>query len=587
MKKLVSLLVMVCMVVGLCAGAFAYAPGAYSAGAAGMNGEVTVEVTFAEDKIDKVEVVSHSESAGISDPAIERIPAAIVDGQTLSIDAVSGATFTSNAILNAVADCVAQAGGDVEALKSAAPAGAVAGEKTQSEMETDVLVVGGGIAGLSAALTAAGTGVKVALIDKMPAVGGTTAISGGYLIAQGSKLYAADANEYDNLDGFISYWEERMAYSSAQSGYPDWARLRGVLGETGRTIDFLSENGVPWGEHVFVGFGPYPVAACNGGGANLVATMLDACVNKGVTVLTECKAQSLMVEDGEVVGALCETNDSIVTFKAKSVVLATGGISQNQELVAKYSPKISAAGVIPISAVSSTGDGLVMAIDAGAGVFDEFATAICATTVDPALGALADASGLTTAAQLGVNNKGERFASESALYYDALASDMIQDGNAPFWYIYDSANSDLSAVLESGAQAGCVAKGETVQELAGAMGVDAGALEATFARYAELVAAGNDEDLGKDKSLLVALEKAPYYAVKFYPTTFGSVGGVLTSEEGRVLRQDGSVLEGLYAAGEMSNRYFYNENYILAASLGLYATMGHRAGATAAADAAA
>ncbi len=161
---------------------------------------------------------------------------------------------------------------------------------------------------------------------------------------------------------------------------------------------------------------------------------------------------------------------------------------------------------------------------------------------------------------------------------------MIQDGNAPFWYIYDSSNADVTAILEQGAEAGVVAKGETIEELAGEMGVDAATLQATYDRYEELAAAGEDEDFNKPAENLVALETAPYYAVKFYPTTFGSQGGVLTDSEGRVLNDAGEVISGLYAAGEMSNRYYYNENYVLAASLGLYAVAGRLAGAAAAAD---
>ena len=196
---------------------------------------------------------------------------------------------------------------------------------------------------------------------------------------------------------------------------------------------------------------------------------------------------------------------------------------------------------------------------------------------------VADASKLTTNKQLGVNAKGERFASEAAVYFDALGSDMIQDGNAPFYYIYDSSDAEIAKILEQGATAGAVVKADTIEALAEGMKVDAATLKATYDRYQEQVAAGKDEDFGKAAENLTSLETAPYYAVVFYPTTFGSQGGVLTSETGQVLNQAKEAIPGLYAAGEMSNRYFYNENYVLAASLGLYATTGRIAGAAAAA----
>ena len=160
---------------------------------------------------------------------------------------------------------------------------------------------------------------------------------------------------------------------------------------------------------------------------------------------------------------------------------------------------------------------------------------------------------------------------------------MIQDGNAPFYYIYDSSDAEIAKILEQGATAGAVVKADTIEALAEGMKVDAATLKATYDRYQEQVAAGKDEDFGKAAENLTSLETAPYYAVVFYPTTFGSQGGVLTSETGQVLNQAKEAIPGLYAAGEMSNRYFYNENYVLAASLGLYATTGRIAGTAAAA----
>ena len=248
------------------------------------------------------------------------------------------------------------------------------------------------------------------------------------------------------------------------------------------------------------------------------------------------------------------------------------------------------AGLIPTSAVSLTGDGFLMALAAGAGTFDSFATPLFGNTVDPAFAAINPAAGsLTIYGQLGVNADGMRFGNEAASAgwdtMDYTASDMIQNGIAPFWYIYDSSDAAVAEILESGVADDVVARGETIEELALDMHVYTAALKSTFDAYNEAAAAGTDAAFNKPAAFLTALTKAPFYAVKVYPTTFGSAGGVTTTEQGLVTRQDGSVIPGLYAAGEMSNRYFYNENYILAASLSLYSTMGHRAGAAAAEDA--
>lgn len=457
---------------------------------------------------------------------------------------------------------------------------------TETTRETDVLVVGSGIAGLTAALSAAESGANVIVLEKQGVLGGTTAIAGGYLICVESEFFA-DSDFDDSLETFREYWDTRMSYSGAESGYPDEERWEEIVSKTGSTVDWLVENGVSFNEEVFTGFGAYPVAAHTSGGAGLVSDLQAACENAGVEIIAECKAESLIIdENGKVTGVNASNSDGSITFKAGSVVLATGGISQNADLVSQYSPKVAKAQTISFAASGSTGDGLLMALEAGAQPFDEFFTAIWATTVDPELtAAVSEASALTTNAQLGVNANGERFASEAAVYTDALGSDMIQDGNAPFYYIYDSSDEEITAVLEAGVEANVVLKGETIAELAEAMNVDADTLQATYDRYQSLAASGNDEDYGKAADLLVSLDAAPFYAVKFYPTTFGSMGGVETDLDGHVLDAEGNPIEGLFAAGEMSNRYYYNENYVLAASLGLYATTGRLTGAAAAAEA--
>lgn len=154
MKKILSILLCLVMALGLAVPAMAegYTAGTYTASADGNNGPVTVEVDFDENAITAVRVTEHAETAGICETPIERIPAAIVENQSLAVDTIAGATNTSNAILAAVADCVKQAGGDPEALKGAVES---APAVELEDMTTDVVVVGAGIAGLTAALTAA------------------------------------------------------------------------------------------------------------------------------------------------------------------------------------------------------------------------------------------------------------------------------------------------------------------------------------------------------------------------------------------------------------------------------------------------
>lgn len=591
MKKLFA--IALCLIMALSVlPALAATSGTYTGEGTGNNTEVkiAVEVTFADDAITEINVVSHEETPGISDPAFATIPDAVIAAQSLAVDTVSGATNTSKGLLAAIEDAAVKAGADVDALKAVAVE-TVEVEKTETEETTDILVIGAGVAGMSAALAARESGLEVTVIDKMAAVGGTTNLAGGILVSVNSDLFKDNRLESDSLEAVMAYWKAHMAQSGVESGYPDWDRLEGVLAESGANVDWLVSNGIEFDSTPYAASATYPMALANGGGAGLASMLCKSMTDKGVTLLTECKGTELITDEtGAVVGAKAETADSIITFKAKSVILATGGISQNEELVAKYSPKLHRAGLIPTSAVSHTGDGFLMALAVGAGTFDSFATPLYSTTVDPAFIALnADASSLTIYGQLGVNANGVRFANEAASagwdVLDYTASDMIQDGNAPFWYVFDSSNADDAAILETGVAADVVAKGETIEELALDMHVYTAPFAATVEAYNAAAAAGEDAEFGKPAMFLTPLAQGPFYAVKVYPTTFGSAGGVTTTEQGRVTRQDGTVIPGLYAAGEMSNRYYYNENYILAASLSLYSTMGHRAGAAAAEDA--
>lgn len=590
MKKVLCWLLSVCLMATMIVMP-AFADETFTGAGAGKNGEGSIEVAVTLNdagEITAVEVTKNGDDAGISDPAVEQLPAAIAAASSLAVDAVSGATLTSSGILAAVEAALVSAGKDPADYKQVTEAAAV--EKTEVTESTDVLVMGAGIAGLTAALSAKENGANVVIIDKMAAPGGTTNFAGGILVCVDSNLFANNRLDSDNMDSVMAYWHGKMDASGVESGYPDWERLEATVADTGSTVDWLVDNGIEFDATPYAASSSYPMALANGGGAGLIQMLVKTCEEKGIELRLNTKGTSLVTDEtGAVIGAVAETEDSIITFNAKSVILATGGISQNEELVAKYSPKLHRAGLIPTSAVSHTGDGFLMALEAGAGTFDVFATPLFGTMVDPALSALTDTSALAIYAQLGVNANGDRFGNEAASAgwdtMDLTASDMIQDGNAPFWYVFDSSNEAVVAALEAGVPSGIVAKGDTVEELALNMHVYTQNFTAAYEQYAAAVAAGKDDAFGKDAAFLAPIEKAPFYAVKVYPTTFGSAGGVTTTDQGRVTRQDGTVIPGLYAAGEMSNRYFYNENYILAASLGMYSTMGRRAGAAAAADA--
>ena len=432
MKKGISitlcLLMMVTMVTGCAKDSpdttqGAYKPGTYTATEQGHNGPVTVSVTFDANSITAVNIDEHSETPGVSDPAIERIPKSVVDGQTLAVDTVSGATMTSVAILTAVEDCVTQAGGNVTALKAAREK---KNDTTDLTRDTDVLVVGTGIAGMLAAISAADNGAQVLAIDKMPSTGGTSITAGGYFIAADSQQ-PNDSNIDDSIDSLMTYWHNIMDEGS-DTGYPNYDKVRSILGDSGKTVDYMASFGVPFGS-IINPFGGTPVAAVEGGGSGMISALEKAARDKGVEFLLECKAEELITDgSGAVTGVKATTPTENMTINAKSVVLATGGFSKNPEMVKSYSPEIEQ--VVPLAAVSSTGDGIRMAEAVGAARFENYWSSLSGVTISMDYAkAVPEASGLTTAQQLGVNGNGERFACEAGKHHTALTYDLIKDGN--------------------------------------------------------------------------------------------------------------------------------------------------------------
>ena len=184
MKRLVLVTVLALVLALAAAGLAEYTPGTYEASAFGQNGQVPVKTTFTEDKIIRIEIGENVETPGVSDWPIALMPHRIITEQSLAVDTVSGATRTSNAILNAVKDCAQQAGGDVEAL-TAAPEKAPAAD---IEETADVIVVGGGGAGLAAAVAATDKGASVILIEKTGFLGGNSIVSGGIYNAADPEL---------------------------------------------------------------------------------------------------------------------------------------------------------------------------------------------------------------------------------------------------------------------------------------------------------------------------------------------------------------------------------------------------------------
>ena len=577
MKRTLSLLLAFVMVLGLaaCGGNTAqettaaataaseeagiYTPGTYTGTAAGKNGDVKVEVTFSANAIDSVKVVEHSETAGISDGAIENIPAAIVENQSLAVDTVSGATITSDAILKAVADAVAQAGGDVEALKNAA---APAGEKEAKELSADVIVVGGGGAGMAAATRLAQLGKSVILVEKSGFLGGAISVSGGNQVVMGSQLQIDNGVADDSVESMVADFEANGANKNNKEILTLFAE------NVGATTDWLVANcGITFEEglHQLGEYSHNRELAYTGGGAGFAEAMRKAVEEAGVQVLLNTKAESLIADNGTVTGVKAASSDADYTLTAGNVVLATGGYGANKDML---TDEMKSA--LYYGPASSTGEGIQMAQAVGAQTANmeygkrypngiEVSEGMAKSTI------AGNIVGWTMSAIL-VNKDGNRVVNEKASNRTILEEELKQEGGE-LYLLLDAetfeawkaklapagiSDADIEKYLEAnGTTTPVFAHGETLEEAAAAAGINADNLKATVEKYNGFVAKGSDDDFGRAATYLTkAIGEGPYYIVEQKPRFATTMGGLVINTSMQVLNEAGEPISGLYAAGE-------------------------------------
>lgn len=538
----------------------------------GHNGDVKVEVTFDGGKIVAVKVGEHEETEGVGTLAIERLPEEIKEKQSIAVDTVSGATVTSDAILMAVEDAIKQAGLDVNTFKTAS--GEDSGSGDEITLTTDIVVVGAGGTGLAAAASAHENGAEVIVLEKLAITGGSTALSGGGISATGTR-FQEELGIKDSKESWMSLWKERQATSNPNGKYPDYDRVDKFMDEAIVTTHWL----VDYVGHFYTkieGFGFDPVERLHfpeKGGADVTGNIEKFLKSKGIEVLTETKATELITDDnGDVIGVIAEGRDGKITINAKKVILATGGFAKSEELLEKLVPEMAGTAELSAAAAGSTGDGIIMAEKVGAVLYEEpwvIGLGI-GTHVQGIRGLEWDAS------KIYVNENGQRYMNEANHY--AIVTNKASE-QQQVWIIVDSseANAMHTEVLKDQVDGKDVAYGETIEELAKSMGVSEENLVKTIKDFNEGVKSGKDE-LGKPKELLVSLETGPYYALRYYPKTMGTFGGVKTDDLYRVLREDGSIINNLYAGGEVSNKVYYNQVYMSGSAVQIALTSGRIAG---------
>ena len=564
MKKLFSLLLCLVLLLSFAAcgtaeetpdespePAQSYAAGTYSVTATGHNCDFTVDVTFDDSSITNIVIGENSETGYLGEHAMEMVRGDILEHQTVNVDTVAGATVSSAALRAAVSEAVEQAGGDPSSMPAPTEE-----PVTYEDTATQVVVVGSGTAGLAATVEAQEQGLDVILIEQLGILGGSS-VRTGYVMGGSTRLQAEAGIEGYTKEDFVNYLAVTTATgegggnrSEIDSALYNEASAIRIAEMAGENIDWLQDLGVEMTVDGFnhrgngSRFGPF-----------LLRAMDAVLTERNVDVRLNTRADELLTDEtGRVTGVRVEAPDgSFYNISAGAVILATGGYNANQELIAKYNPKY--AGYMTDVCIGADGSGMLMAEAVGGQL-------ICMDQANYhsfALvwrGASRSMSSVITSGAIAVNAEGERFLNEDT-YYDKSAADAITEQTGGVCYVILNQDIiDTVCVPGDNHLANDITmyeKGETVEELAEKLGIDAEALKATLEEYTGFVAAGEDTAFGRPASSLTAsFAEGPFYGAEAKPELHTDHGGVVIDIDTRVLNADGEPIPGLYAAGEVT-----------------------------------
>ena len=591
MKKTFALILSLAMLLSVFAGTpalaqSAYVPGTYTGTGYGNNDKITVEVTLSENAIESIRIVEEDETYYMFEYVVDAIPGAIIENQSLAVDVVSGASNSSRGVINAVKDAITQAGGDIEALSQPLPEV----EKTQREMTTDILVVGAGASGMSAANRALQNGKNVLLLEQLDVVGGNARFAGG------TFMLGATEEERQTMKDYL---DTRMYYADFPSaeGTPNMKRIYENVDATKKVydmfedIDMAFENWDIYGSYVYAGSMPEKYAddlADYTGylwkGSFLCEQLQAAYESAGGVLMTGTQATDLIMADGKVVGAKAVSDTEELTIYADTVILATGSYSRNNDMLAQYIP--TSDGDFFCTTVGDNGTGIQMALKAG-GVMttDNYINGgarVCLPATAMQTHGHAYSSSDVISGGIIVALDGERRTNEGDDRYFRYYG---EEGLDSFFTMCDAEILEAAgktALFEEKASAkGPYYKADTLEELAQLTGMNFETLKASVESYNHYALTGEDpfahvagistagasiddlkENSDKEEETVVVdtgrspIDEGPYYAAKLTFVGFDLIGGLKTGDHGEVLTAAGEEIPGLYAVGFASSRDF-------------------------------
>ena len=595
LSKLTSALLCLAMLLTMCSFAMAEAGTYTGVGDSEIGGKGAIEVSVTVDEngvVTDIQVTKNGDTAGIADAAVETMPGRIMAAQSANVDGVSGATMTSEAIKMAVLDAVTAAG--LDTVKWSTYAATEAAKADDATYNTDIVIVGAGGAGMTAALTAAEKGANVIILESQAAVGGNSVRATGGMNAADTP--AQDENEFGESAGVektlktarTTYADNVTITKLAEEVEKQWAdyqanpvgyfdsdelmELDTMIGGKGinnpELVEELADesaDGVEWLKKYGIdltsvgSFGGASVKRIHrpvnaegktiAVGSYMIPLLEKACEeNDKISIQLETTATTILTdENGKAVGvkAVGATGNE-VTVNAKAVILATGGFGANLDMVAELVPALK--GFMTTNAAGAQGQGIEMAQALGAATVDMNQIQIHPTVQFDTAALITE--GLRGDGAVLINAEGKRFIDEVGTRDVVSAAEIAQPGSYSY-LVVDQAMLDKSSVIAGYVKRGFVFQGNTYEELAEALGVDAATFAETMNTWNTYVEAKNDPDFGRT-SFAQPLNTAPYYAIKVTAGVHHTMGGLVINTDTEVLKDDGTVIAGLYAAGEVT-----------------------------------
>ena len=520
----------------------------------GKHGDITVAVTFDAGKIQDIKIVKNAENPILAKKVFTDLKDQVVALSSTDVDLVSGATFSAKGFIDAVNDAAKKAGvtlakADKKALKKAA-------RELPKTSNYDVVVIGAGGAGFSAAITARNAGANVVLLEKMPAVGGNSLISGAEMNAAknwvqpklGINDDSPELHAQDTFKGGDGKGDMKVINVMTHQALDAAKWCRDYLG-----VRFEDDNLFFFGGHSR----KRALIPVGHTGTEFIAKFQAKADELGIPVITNMKAEELIKnKDGRVVGVKATMDGSEYTFNAKGgVVLATGGFGANPEMVKKYNPKIDER-FKTTDAPGSTGEALYMAERAGAelvnmGYIQTYP--IC----DPLSGAIELIADARFDGAIMLNQEGKRFV-EELQRRDVLSEAILNQTGQYCWVLWNDNIGKISNTVKAHAneyeaftKQGIMTTCDDLKCIADFTKIPFDQLQKTVKRVSDMAGKGNDKDFNH-RAGLMDMQQGKYYVIKAVPSTHHTMGGVRINEKAEALTAEGKVIPGLWAAGEVT-----------------------------------